>query len=91
MKYRILEIEGITNWICEHENKKLCDDKCIKIEMTGKYIPKYIVQENHVAFDPAKDSSVHWEWANIKEFNNLEEARKYKRELELKNGGIVIE
>jgi len=49
---------------------------------TTTYIPKYIVQKGIVP--------VCHGWDDLKEFTDLDEARKFKRDLELEDG-IVIE
>lgn len=57
------------------------------------YIPRYIVQEhnNYHGFpEGIKGILYQSDYKDLKEFNNLEEAKKYKRDLELEEG-IVIE
>lgn len=83
MKYRILEVEG------EYRIHKYYNELELESTIT-KYIPKYIVQER-LPPHPLDTHGQVIKHENLKEFTNIEEARKYKRELELKNGGIVIE
>lgn len=60
------------------------------------YIPRYIVQEYHHPVSITEQGN-YYEHTNlvigvkdVKEFNNLEEAKKFKRELALEEG-IVVE
>lgn len=85
-KYRILEKKGITR-------KGQCEPPCcgenslwhMFSECTDTYIPRFIVQE-----EPKAPYSSKLIYTDIKEFTSLEEARAYKRDLEL-DEGIVRE
>jgi hypothetical protein len=75
-KYRILEKEGTQNSHYQ-PNSHICNGKC------GLYIPRFIVQGYGVP------EGFGYTWTDLKEFTSLEEAREYKRSLELAGGGIV--
>lgn len=90
MKYRILEKEGTTLIKCpghvQHYGSTTlsCENSlCTLLQTT--YIHRYIVQSTII-----KGVHPHLSVTDIKEFSDLEEARKFKRSLELKDG-IVIE
>ncbi len=81
-KYRILEKEGkeerpkCYGW-CRHDN-------CDGFENYSIYIPRFIVQKEYI-------TDLGWfcelpMWEDIKEFPSLNEARAFKRALELKEG-----
>ena len=84
-RYRIVEYRGYIKKERESIFSGLygmgrhCGDTYREIEI---YIPKYIVQKRVYQ---VKDG-----WENLKEFNNLNEARNFKRDLELE-GGIEVE
>lgn len=80
-KYRILEVEG--EYICCAEGG--CPD------CTKKYTPKFIVQEYNPTYDAYRSGIKLKDYHDLMDFENLDKARAYKRSLELKNGGIVIE
>jgi len=87
-KYRIIEKKG------EYKPAHLWSGEYLKIHGAPKedqliYFPRYIVQE--IIYK----GMYFWvlmleELKDLKEFTNLEEARKFKRDLELEEG-IVIE
>jgi hypothetical protein len=81
-KYRILEKLG-TTVVLDH---KCTYETCGEFPGCDTYLPLYIVQE-----DKANKEEVLWaDWKDVKEFTNLDEAKSYKRNLELIEG-IVIE
>lgn len=91
-KYRLIEKKGTTKEIeCEIAYTDPCHEKlyesiCIvnghkRINKTtcSVYIPLYIIQEYTL-----KDM-----WVNLKEFTDIYDARKYKRNLELEQGVVI--
>lgn len=76
-----------------------CDSPCsrhpyvVETPMSGNgvYVPKYIVQE--ICYETVDstfpDKRLGQFFIDLKEFNNLDEARQYKRELDLEDGIIV--
>jgi len=104
-KYRILEKTGTKEFIktkpdscidnCPRVKTKLGKMmlSCAHLELTNntKYIPRYIVQEEITNIDSVNMLSgyAYNEWKDLKEFNNLEEARQYKNDLELEEGRVI--
>lgn len=99
--YRILEKKGTYKPIgyfcgsCICPGIETCKNPNI-YSVTGRvnregqaYIPRFIVQEKEIIFED-DGSTPDWEWQDLKEFTSLEEAREYKRDLEL-DEGIVRE
>jgi hypothetical protein len=76
-KYRILEKEG--KYVAKNE---FCSNCSIT---KSEYVPRFIVQEFCEYIEARIIKTL-----DIKEFTSLDEARKFKRSLELKEG-IVIE
>ncbi len=86
-KYRILEKEGLYT-VCNACLKAYLNQRC---EHDNLYIPRFIVQEEKREIKRSiYGSEIYKTWADLIEFQSLEEARKCKRSLELKDG-IVIE
>jgi len=77
-KYRIIEKKGEYK-LCEKEEDHIDCEKGLL------YVPRYIVQKL-----VTEGSECYYEYTDKKEFTNLTEARRYKRDLELEDG-IVIE
>lgn len=88
-QYRILEKKGTIKNPCKHTASE-CNglSRCCKEE----YIPRFIIQETggKPEREPALWLGFAYQWFDIKEFTSIEEAREYKRNLELEEG-IVIE
>lgn len=85
--YRIIEKTGSYGTV-DDTRANCCgeytgtEDGCSKCTM---YIPRYIVQEFKQGFN--------WydlNYNNLKEFNDFNKAKEYKRKLELGNDGIVV-
>lgn len=96
-KYRILEKEGKiekSGFSCiihkdvysRHNIDYICND-CLPVKEI--YVPRFIVQESK-QYDDSLCSKckkiIHLKYNDLKEFTSLEEARAYKRSLELKEG-----
>lgn len=86
-KYRILEKEGAYTSPKQIAKDKGQSDYNSYTDQLNVYIPRFIVQVYNSGFP---ENELHLEWKDLKEFTSLEEAREYKRKLELKEG-IVVE
>lgn len=89
MIYRIIEKEGRYEKLPE----ELFLESNISKKLKDIYIPLYIVQKlaSEVFCDFCdRETQLKYMYKDLKEFNDLELARKYKRSLELKDG-VVIE
>lgn len=82
-KYRILEKKG-------HTDKKIKYDVIIsphRVEKVGKevevYIPRFIVQKRFINYEIEAIAII---YKDLKEFTSLEEAREFKRDLDLEEG-----
>ena len=81
-KYRIIEKRG--TYTKQYRLGYYCSDEIIT---TDTYISRFIVQE-YILMNEEKTLANFYR--DLKEFNNIKEAREYKRDLEL-DLGIVIE
>lgn len=81
-KYRIVEFEG------KVVHKPRNDGRYHLEDMPGVYIPRFVVQE--ISYTGGFGGVI-WQLSteeikDLKEFTNIDEARAYKRSLELKEG-----
>jgi hypothetical protein len=81
-RYRIFEKKGT------YEKCQSTIRGCPSCDENGnKYIPRYIVQENFTG--EYRKYGYSEAWQDRKEFTDLDEARKFKNDLELEDGRVV--